>query len=232
MNNGTNHIFPALFAMLCLLILGRMNARAQEAEPRLVVTWTAARSSAPADFPGKILPGAKSLISASVMMIENGGAVDLSHETIYWYANNSPLDGGEGLTHVSFGATQAAPNVISLRVQLANYKGDFVVKTVEIPVVSPEAVIDAPFPRGAFGQSPAKMTGYPFFFTVPDVSSLRFLWNVNGAEPTGQENPWNLLLDVPSGTANGSSFTAGLTIENPFAFGQKAEAQANLIFKK
>ena len=207
-------------------------AHAQQTAPELFITWTASRSSAPPDFQGKIFPGAKSSISASVMLIDNGKAVDLSNETVYWYANNGFIDGGAGVTRVAFGATSVARNTINLRAQLPSYGGNFVVKTVEIPVVAPEAVIDAPFPGGAFSQSPAKVKAYPFFFTVPDLSFLKFLWNVNGAEPTNQEVPEELLVNVPAGTASGSSFSVNLSVETPAVFGQTAKKQTGIIFKK
>jgi hypothetical protein len=217
---------------IIILCLSTPFARAQTGEPTLLITWTANRSSAPADFVGKIFPGARSSISASVALIENGRAINLSGETIQWYANNSFLDGGQGMTRISFGATQVAPNTISLRAQLPFYNDSFVVKTVEIPVVRPEAVIDAPFPRGIFSQNPVTIKALPFFFTVPNFSFLRFSWNVNGSEPTNQETPSELLINIPTGTASGSSFSARLTIENPVTFGQVAEKNTNLIFKK
>src|SRR3989344_3706408 len=227
---GNNRMF--VFAFVLLVATHGLLAHAQTAAPELFITWTASRSSAPPDFQGKIFPGAKSSISASVMLIDNGKAVDLSNETVYWYANNGFIDGGAGVTRVAFGAPSVARNTINLRAQLPSYGENFVVKTIEIPVVVPEAVIDAPFPGGTFSQSPVKVKAYPFFFTVPDLSFLKFLWNVNGTEPTNQEVPGELFINVPAGTANNSSFSVNLSIENPAAFGQTAKKQTGIIFKK
>ncbi|MBI4087658.1 MAG: hypothetical protein HY434_02400 [Candidatus Liptonbacteria bacterium] len=202
--------------------------------PRLMITWKT-NTYVPSWFTGKALPTANSPITASVELIDNGTRVDLSGQQVYWYVNSEFTAGGVGLRKISFNAPSVAQNTIDLRVELPSYGSDQanpVLKTIEIPVVVPEAVIESPFPRGRFSSTSIGFKGWPFFFNVGKSSQLNFSWSVNGQSSQNLESPESLTVtlnsDAPSGSPVNVNFTAGI----PGSITEVANAGVNLIFVK
>ncbi|MBI4085751.1 MAG: hypothetical protein HY433_00680 [Candidatus Liptonbacteria bacterium] len=205
-------------------------ARAQTASPQFMITWQS-RTYVPPGFEGKILPTANSLIMVSFELIDEGKPADMSAQTVYWYANNNFLKGGKGLRHIEFRAPDTAGGTIDLRAEVPNYKRGPQLKTIGIPIVSPKAVIEAPFPNNEFSASPIQLTGLPYFFNVRDISALNFDWRVNGVAPAGTENPDVLTVrlnqDAPSGSPLGITFA----VRNKNNALEGASVNVNLIYK-
>lgn len=207
----------SIIAFLLIAYAGFLSeTRAQTAAPKLFITWKA-RSYAPGDFSGKILPTANSPVTASVELIDGGNAIDLVKQssTVYWYLNDNFLQGGKALQEITFRAPDVAGGTFDLRAEIPNYKTNQLLKTVTIPIATPEAVIEAPFPGGAFSSPNIDLAGVPYFFNVSDLSKLNFVWTVNGQAPTGAENPQALTIKAGSGAAAGSQIEVALTVRNP-----------------
>ena len=207
-----------------------IGAHAQTASPQFMITWKS-NTYVPADFEGKILPTANSLVMVSFELIDGGALADLSAQTVYWYANNNFLQGGKGLQYIEFKAPDSAGGIIDLRVEVPNYKRGAQLKTIGIPIVSPKAVIEAPFPKNEFSASPIQLAGLPYFFNVRDISVLNFGWSINGVAPSGAENPDVLTIrlnpDAPAGSPLGVTFS----VQNKNNALEGASENVNLIYK-
>lgn len=214
---------------LALVLLSVVQVGAQIAGPQVFITWKA-KSYAPADFAGKILPGSTSPILADVEIIDKGKPADLSKMTIYWYLGDQLINRGVGLQSVTFRAPQtSSAGLLSLRVQIPEYPGG-VVKSVNIPVVRPSVVLESLYPGDTFNSQSVRVSVLPFFFSVPDVSSLSFNWTVNGAPVQTAENPQDLQININQGAAPGSVLDIKVSVSNPAGYFEGASAEKSLTF--
>ncbi|MBI2033499.1 MAG: hypothetical protein HYT13_00130 [Candidatus Liptonbacteria bacterium] len=221
-----------LFALaLSLLIISPGIIWAQRTEPQIFITWST-KVYVPSDFPGKAFPSAMSPIAASVFVVDNGKVADLSRQIIYWYLDDELISNSVGVQSVRFIAKDVIAGIQSLRVQFPNYKNDILIKTVEIPIVSPEAVIELPLKDNNFSSQRLDMKGKPFFFNVPIASRLTFLWSVNGQKASSTKNQDELNINFGSEPALGSIFNVDLIIRNVQNIQEFARKNLVLTFKK
>lgn len=197
-------------------------------KPQVILTWKALTYTPP-DFMGKILPTSNSRMAASVALVDGGRIVDISRETIYWYLNDNFLNGSVGLQDVSFNVPNATGGAFDLRAEITTYSKGNQLKTVSVPVVNPEAVIELPFPSGIFYSSLISLFGQPYFFNVDDPSKLNFAWSVNGQTPSGAENPQSLNIKFGS-VPSGSNLYVSLRIQNPSNQFESGAKSANLTY--
>ncbi len=206
-------------------------ASAQTSQPQFLMTWSALDSYAPPGYAGKILPNQESQIAASVALIANGQPVDLSGQAIYWYQNGTLLGGGIGVQHFTFYPYGTAPNTIELKVELPNYPSGLLIHYIEIPVVPPQVVIDAPYPQDNFTAGQATVQGLPYFFATTSTAPLSFAWSVNGQAVTSAENPQSLQISLPQSTPAGYAVAVSLTIKNSVD-SISATTNANLTYQQ
>lgn len=199
--------------------------------PTFLMTWQATNSYAPAGYVGKILPNQESQIMASIEVITPGGQLaNLSGQTIYWYQNENLLGGGIGIQRIEFRPYGEAPNVITLRVDIPDYPGGDIEHEISIPIVQPEAVIEAPFPGGDFSASAITLQALPYFFGATSTDPLSFSWTANGQSATSAENPTSLQLSLPASTPSGYSIPVTLTIQDSID-SNTATANTNLTYQ-
>jgi hypothetical protein len=221
---GKRTIFIAPLLLLAAFALYNMpavsRAHAQTAAgtgvagPTFLMTWQAVNSYAPAGYAGEILPNQQSEIMASVEVISpSGQPVDLSGQTIYWYQNENLLGGSVGTERIEFRPYGEAPNVITLRVDLPDYPGGDIEHEINIPIVQPVAVIEAPFPGGNFSASAITLQALPYFFGTTSTDPLSFSWTANGQAVTSAENPTSLQVSLPASTPAGYELPVTLTIQ-------------------
>lgn len=221
-----------IIAIGCLAALSATPLGTQgAAQPHLFVTWNAS-AYAPADFRGKILPTSNSLITVSFMLVDQGGAADLSRQMIYWYVNDGLIENRVGVQRIAFRAPAIVGGTVAVRVELPNYRGGAILKTIEIPVVQPEAVIEAPFPGGVFVNSPIRVIGRPYFFNAENLSALSFSWKVNGRSPEGSEDPAVLDIALDPGVPSNTVVTVNLSVQNPADIFEGAAKTVRLVFVK
>src|SRR5665213_880707 len=189
-------------AVLFALMVSVQTASA--AGPQFLMTWQASNSYAPVGYAGEILPNQESQITASFELINaNGSPINLSGQTIYWYQNDNLLGGGVGVQHFTFRPYGEAPNTVTLKVELPDYPGGLLIHEIDIPIVQPQAVIEAPYPQGVFPVSPAMVQALPYFFAATSTSPFSFAWSVNGQTVTSAENPQTLQISLPQSTPAG-----------------------------
>lgn len=206
------YFFITIF--LSFWFAGLLNIRAESTAPQVFLTWKAS-TYVPPLYNGKALPTARSFVSASFEVVRSGKIVDLSGQTIYWYLNDDLLPAGSGKQSLGFLAPAAAGAALDLRVEVPDFNGLFLTKTVSVPVISPEAVIVSPFPDNNFSGASLKLRGVPYFFNVTDSSALSYGWSVNGEAPPNALSPRELTVNINPNANPGSTLTVGLTIQNP-----------------
>src|SRR5207249_1734890 len=102
-------------------------------------------------------------------------------------------------------------------------------KTVYVPVVSPEVVIQSPYPTNQVASS-FTLWGKPYFFNVGSINDLDFLWDINGELPQNISSPevLNVALKNPE---KGTSFPVTLSIKNPSQSAESAIKTITLTIK-
>lgn len=222
----------ALFFLLGVALVFPAAGLAQTSEPIPVITWKA-RSYVPAEFPGKPLPISNTPILASLEVFVNGKKADISGYRIYWYLNNRLIDRGVGLQSVSVRAPQLlSGGIASLRAKIDDYPGFPISKNVDIPVVSPSAVIERSVSGNTFFSKTLELEAVPYFFNVTDIPFLSFSWKVNGEVVSAAENPQNLIVTINDDAVGGSILNIEALISNPVEYFESAKAQKSLTFSK
>ncbi len=219
-SNGMKKIFTAFILIIALGISAKLVVSSVElsfaqsvpAAPKIFLTWRA-NTYIPSGFSGKAMPTAGSQIIASAELIDNGKTVDLSKQNVYWYQDNNFIAGGYGLQTATFRAPDVAGGTIDIRVEFPNYSKGAQLKTITVPIVRPEAIIESPSPDGKFSSSPIQLFGQPYFFNANTISKLNFNWTVNGQIPSGAENPQNLNIKFNSMSPD-SALSVSLSIQN------------------
>lgn len=178
-----NTSYLAYIALTALaLAAGVLTASAQvpTAGEEILLTWQATRSYVPADYAGRILASQNSIIRAAVDVFLGGKSVDLASVEINWLLGNKLLATGVGRTSFEFPASETAGSAHLVTVRMALRPGDPVVKSIRIPNVSPDVVIDAPFPLGMSPGNAVLLSAVPYFFSIENTSELTFRWSVSG----------------------------------------------------
>lgn len=187
--------------------------KAQVATAKFFITWHADTYTSPG-YAGKALPTNSSRISASLLVIDGGKAVDLSGQTVYWYINGSFLTGGIGLQTISVQAPSTGNGFLSIRARLPDYAGGLA-KTIQIPVGSPVVVIESPYPTDHFFGTSATVHAVPYFFNISEAGALIFSWLVNGQSPENAENPQSLTVNVGNNGVAGTGLSISVSARNP-----------------
>jgi hypothetical protein len=220
----------ALLAPFAFLLLSATTARAQSISPEFLVTWKAAGTYIPSFYQDKALPTYGSNITASLELVSGGKILNLKQQTIYWYLNDTLIGGGTGIQKVTFPPFGEPPTLLTLKVELPSYNGNFLVHAIQIPMIQPEAVIYAPYPGGDVSESPVTLKALPYFFNVSSPDNLSFSWSVNGQAGSNAENPDEAQINLPANTPAGTIFAASLTIQNP-SDSTNGTASTNLIYQ-
>lgn len=205
-----------ILAFGVFLSLKPAQAQTTAASPTFLITWKTTGSYIPSFYQGKALPTYGSSITASLELISPQGKVlNLSGQTIYWYADDILVGGGVGVQQATFPPIGDAPNTVDLRVTIPNYNGAYLVHAINIPMVLPEAVIYAPYPNGQFSENPVAVMAIPYFFNTSSTSNLSYTWSVNGQNGSNAEDPEQAEITLPQGTQSGTGLSISLNIENP-----------------
>ncbi|TSC89793.1 MAG: Uncharacterized protein G01um10143_283 [Parcubacteria group bacterium Gr01-1014_3] len=212
--------------ILYSLFLIPNSSTAQQA-PELLLSWKAG-NSVPPDYAGKVLPVNGARVVAGVDLLENNRLVDLAPYTIRWYVNDELGQSGRGLRSFSFIADSLRGDA-TVQAVVVGYKGNDVSKTITVPIVNPELVIDAPFPGNLIsaGLNPIKTLLY--FFNITGLDQINFTWTANGAAT--EENASNILDLDTRGLSRGTSVKLEASAQNIRQALESASASTNLIIR-
>jgi hypothetical protein len=217
-------LFVAFATPIILAFVGPapLTAGAQTASaPNLVITWRATDSSAPSSYRSKVLPGINSPITASLEVVRNGGLASLANQTIYWYLDGNLIGEGTGKQTVNF-VTPGFLEIASLRAEIPDYPAGALINTAHIQLVSPEAVIVAPYANGVYSGSSIAVQAVPYFFRASTLDQLYYQWTVNGQAVTTQENPQDLTVNL----SNGAPTSAGVPVAIALAMQESGSTPA------
>ena len=191
--------------------------------PQFMVSWQA-DSYAPSWYQGKIFPVHGSRIKIGFELTDNGKIIDLSKNKVRWYINDKLKineDSGLGIKTFSFLVNDYSGEDTEIKIAVLpcdgrcdGYKGEIIYKIVKIPIVSSEAVIDAPYKEKTISVGENIFLAYPFFFNVKNLSELFFEWLVANQPAESGKNNQALDLNIDSLTPSGFEIDIKAIIRN------------------
>ncbi len=212
-----------LFGVGFAFLFGAGSASA--ASPQFMVSWQA-ESYAPSWYQGKIFPTQGSRINVGFELIDGGKIIDLSKNKVRWYVNDKLVkneNNGLGIRFFSFIVADYAGEDAEIKIAVlpcaggcVGYKkNEILYKIIKIPIVSPEAVIDAPYKEKRIFVGENRLFAYPFFFNVKNPDNLSFSWLINNREAkVGDKEQDVLNLKINSAVIPGDIINLQLAIKN------------------
>jgi len=229
------NIFFKNIIIILILIFGLKNITfAQTNSEELIISWKV-NNFTPYEFVGKKLASPGSNISVSFDFIKNNKIVDLSKSKIYWYINDKLVSNSRGIKQINFIAPNQIGVPVDVRVELPDYA---VLKTIEIPIVKPKIVIDAPFPKKEIYQNNFEVNLLPYFFNLTanlteegPAAFLNVNWQINGnpAKPAN-EDPFKLKISVNSNQKTDINIKA--FVQNVLNQLEATDKEVNITFVK
>ena len=148
-----------------------------------LVSWRAI-NFVPSDYKGRIIPSKNSIIEISFDLLDsNGKFVDVSKQQINWNIDRNSFKSGAGLKSIVTTFDKVSTKLIEIELPNYNdktYTGAYLNKFVNIPAVSPEVIINAPYPNKTIGIKQNAFQAIPYFFGISSLSQLNFAWEVDG----------------------------------------------------
>lgn len=198
--------------------------------PEIIITWQA-QNYAPPGFEGKVLPIRGTNVSAAIMLIEGGKIINLSQNEIRWFVNRGLENSGIGLAEINFKLSNIAPDSISLKAEIRDYKGENLEKSIVVPLGKPELVITGYGPAKLIEAGKNTLNTLVYFFNINNLNQLLFGWSANSEKTKGESNePDKLELDV-SGAPSGATVDLNVTARNKLNELEFAEDKIELEIK-
>ncbi|MEK7555556.1 MAG: hypothetical protein AAB516_01920 [Patescibacteria group bacterium] len=186
------------------------------ASPQFLTSWQS-NSYVPSWYQGKIFPTRGSLINVSFEIINNDKIADISKNKIRWYINDKLIkneNNGLGIRSLKFINDDFPGGEISVKIAVVDYAAEPLYKIIRIPVVSPEAVIDAPYAERKINTGKNLFRVFPFFFNIKNLNSLSFEWQANEQTSEAAENPQELNLNIDLQTPSRTVINIAAIIKN------------------
>jgi len=208
-------ILVFLFSIFYFIFYIFVNA---QTSPQFFVSWQA-QSYASSWYQGKILAINGTPVEISFELIDNGKIADLSKTKVRWYVNDDLVlneNNGLGIKNLKITVPDYTGQQTEIRIAVVDYlKTGLVDKLIKIPVVGPEAVINAPYPEHQILTGENSFQVFPFFFNVKNLDGLSVEWSTNEQKAEGMTvDPWRLSLKVDLATPLGFTFNLSATIRN------------------
>ncbi len=206
------HTARGVFLAAVMSVFFILPAEAQVRSPQILITWEA-HTYAPSRFGGKLLPATGSSLDASAEVVDQGKISSLKNTTVYWYLDDELVQSGQDLQKIRFRASDIAAGTMDLRVQIPDYPGGIILKTIQIPVVRPDVAIRR-IPGDASRRSIFSLEALPYFFNVNSIASLGFMWSVNGTSPDVTSRPDMITVKVNDDAPAGTAISVRLGVQN------------------
>lgn len=213
--------------IIALLFFGVIVARAQTT-PQFLVSWKSGNYTPP-EYIGKTLPSFNSPVLISFELINAGRPVDLSKNTIQWFINDSLFQSGAGIQKISFFAPSTA-GTLTIQIKIPDWNGVVLIKNIEIPVVSPEAVVETPFSGTIVSTKSFKLVARPYFFNIPNLQYMNYTWTIDGKNPEKLTDPETLNISIRDGVSAGTHIGVSLLLQNPNNILESAQKTLDLIY--
>lgn len=212
-----------------LTAISQINA---QTAPEFIVSWKAG-SFAPSDYLGKIFPTKNTSVEIGFDLIDENKFVNLSNYTIYWFLDGKLIKKGKGLKGIDFKTTQLNNDHL-VRITVVNYKGNDLDKTVVVPVVSPEVVINLPYPNNeAIKAGQTIFRAFVYFFNVSKLTDLSFDWSVDNQKISKGKavRPDILKLEINANNLPSPALNLSVAVKNISENFEMASNSKNLKIK-
>jgi len=205
-----------------------------QTQPQFLVSWQA-QNYVPSWYQGKILPISGTPVNISFELIDNGKSADLSKTTVRWYVNDNLVlneNNGLGIKNLKINIPNNSGGQTEIRIVVLDYlESGMIDKLIEIPVVNPEAVINAPYLDGKIKTGSSIFDLSPFFFNIKNILNLSVDWSVNGQKPTEGDNPYVLNLNIGSETPKDTAINLSVLVKNILKDLEFASQSLNLVIQ-
>lgn len=222
---------PVLIVFVFYFLFSILNHIHAQTSPQFLVSWQA-QNYAPSWYQGKFLPIKGTTIEVNFDLIDSGKIADLSKTKIRWYVNDALVlneDSGLGIKTLKFNTPDSAGNNTEVRIAIVDYKGNALNKIITIPIVNPEAVIEAPYVDQKISSGSSVFKAVPFFFNVNNPANLSVNWSIGTQQPKNPSlNPYILELNVESATPSGTGIQLSVMIKKGL---ESAGKSVNLTVK-
>ncbi|MEK7187783.1 MAG: hypothetical protein AAB691_02980 [Patescibacteria group bacterium] len=217
---------PFLFsvATLSLTVFLGSSALAQTTPPNmLLVTWHA-ETYAPLGYEGKTLITTGARVTFLVSAFTKGQYISLKDKNIRWYEQDKLKKSGIGLNSLETQVNLLPGNDFKMKVEVPDFPGGALSKTVSIRVVPPKVAIVAPFPNLQIPLKDFSVRAVPYFFSVFTENKLQYKWIVNDEPFINASDPQTVSVSGRELSASDvRSFTFRATAENPGVYVNKGE---------
>lgn len=186
------------------------------ASHQFLTSWQA-DSYVPNWYQGKVFPTRGSSININFELINNNKIVNLSKNKIRWYINDKLFkneDSGLGIKSLQFINNNFRGNDIEVKIAVVDYSANALYKIIHIPIVMPEAIIDAPYTEQKISAGENLFHVFPFFFNIKNLGELSFEWWANEQVADITENPQELSLSINTQTPPGTVINLKAIIKN------------------
>jgi hypothetical protein len=188
-----------------------------QTESQFLASWQA-KTYAPSWYQGKIFPLKDSAIEVSFELIENGKIADISKEKVRWYLNDklySNENKGLGRKSIIFLMPDYSGRSAEVRIEIFQYReGKTIGKIIDIPSVSPEVVIDSPYPNNRINIGASNFSAYPFFFSAKNLNDFGVEWSAMGQKSDAGGNPWQLNLNIDQRAPKNTEINLSVSVKN------------------
>ncbi|EKD24257.1 MAG: hypothetical protein ACD_81C00067G0002 [uncultured bacterium] len=188
-----------------------------EAAVEFMTSWHT-RTYVPAWYAGKALPTYQSPIDVAFELIEDGKVANLATSSVRWYVDGKLIKNetnGLGIRKVIVFNKKYGGDVLNIKIVLPDYKGRPLEKIFDIPVKSPEVVIDVPYFQKKVEKGDNTFYAWPFYFNTTSNEALSLRWKVNGnALETGRANDPVLVMTIGNDAKTGAKYTLEATMIN------------------
>lgn len=219
----------AAFVGCALLFLLFQQSFAQQAQPTIVLSWSA-DTLTPAGYTGKALPVLKSPLTISADMLVAGRIVDPRDLVFRWYINGLPKEIGHGKNIISFPVKAAPRTSIQVRLEI-DYANTTFKKLYFIPVQEPFISIVPPYGDKVLAGDNVFRT-IPYFFKALSTRDIIIQWYANGlrAEPLSAAEPF--VLTIPDDYAGSNEIVLSAEASNSLNILEFASQRVTTTFTR
>lgn len=232
---GLKFKISALIVLFLISYVLCLNFAYAQVSPQFLISWKA-QNYVPNWYAGKILPIAGAQIDVSFELIDNGKPADLSNAKVRWYINDKLVkneDSGLGIKKINFIAPNYPGQTIQVRIAIVDFPGaGFIDKIIDIPIVRPEAVINAPYKNGEIKTGKSLFSVLPFFFNTNNNDNFSVQWSVSEQKPeSGKGDLFALDLNIDPQMPTGSKISLSVAMSNILKTLETASQTINLTVK-
>lgn len=196
----------------------------------LFLTWRGATYT-PTDYQGKALITPGSYIILSVEAFSNGARYPLEKTMVRWYTQGHLTQSGIGLQSFNTQVKLLAGNDFKVRVEIPDFPGGALSKTILIRVVEPKVVIEFPFANLQTKIRDFLVRATPYFFDTASEKNLQYSWSINKTPLSLKTDPQTVSIlgrDIRQSSAPSLSFD--VSVQNPRQEFDRARSSRKVVF--